>query len=343
MHGENLSASASDLLNLGQARPAAPVREQVIARTLSRLEPGAADSELLQALFDEPSAAGGVGVVRHAVGAHAAGEGDCPVRLRRRRRASGSCRASRSSRAWPRGSPKNRRMPKRAGSGRPWRRRRPGVAVRGRRSRGEEPGPHGRPSAFRARCSQFVSAAWNCDELGCRSPEGSSRPEPVGIGERGEPVLAQALGDLQGEGELLLPLLRRPRAARSAADSCRLSLAAAEVCFEHAESWNGREVPLGVGVGEVRDAVRAHAAREGQGERSAAQCRRKAWTTGCSPLWSGASCATWRPGEPPHAETSSDRPARPVRERGASMRDRQSDFTRPMIAPRPITARGAGR
>ena len=52
-------------------------REQVLASSQGRLEAGVADPELLRAdLRERPAAAAGVGVVRHAVAAHAVGVGD---------------------------------------------------------------------------------------------------------------------------------------------------------------------------------------------------------------------------------------------------------------------------
>ena len=52
------------------------------------------------------------------------------------------------------------------------------------------------------------------------------------------------------------------------------------------------------------------------------------------------SCATWLPGERPHAETSSGTPAR--REARVKMRDRPSTFTLSKIARRDDSRRNSG-
>jgi hypothetical protein len=60
------SEVAPRLLQLGLGRLAA-VREQVLAGSLGRLELGTGDAELLRGDLREPSAAVGVGPVRHAM------------------------------------------------------------------------------------------------------------------------------------------------------------------------------------------------------------------------------------------------------------------------------------
>jgi hypothetical protein len=71
-------------------------REQVPAGTLGCLELGVADPELLRSLLHELSAPVWVRVVRHAVRAHAAGEGQCSFPSRRRRGVRGVLRCGRA-------------------------------------------------------------------------------------------------------------------------------------------------------------------------------------------------------------------------------------------------------
>ena len=63
------------LLHLALGWPTVAVREQVLAGVLGRLDLGATDPELLRDCSGQLSAAGGVRIIRHAVGAHAPNEG----------------------------------------------------------------------------------------------------------------------------------------------------------------------------------------------------------------------------------------------------------------------------
>ena len=62
------------LMQRGRASAMCRRRQQLLAGLVRRLEPGIADPELPRGDLRDPSAAGRVGEVRHAVGAHAAGD-----------------------------------------------------------------------------------------------------------------------------------------------------------------------------------------------------------------------------------------------------------------------------
>ena len=181
------------------------------------------------------------------------------VLLRRRRRAVGG-RApswSSSSRAVPRDCPASRRSRQPAGPGRPQRR--------------QQRAAHEELTAGRAPSAPAFSQRLRRLELRRARVDPGRDPVVLGrrIGEVGEPVQAQAASDLQRESELLLAVLRRPGPPPLRSSRLHASLAAPRPASKPPNRMERREVPLCVGVGEVRHAVRTHAARKGQrrGER----------------------------------------------------------------------------
>ena len=150
------------LLHPGGARRAAAVREQMPARALGRLEPGAADPELLQALLDEPARWSGRGSSARRASA-------CSGRRRPRRPgASMPAEGLDEELALRRGRAELRHVtPRRAAAAASPGRREADArrrVDRGVRRDGRALMADRAPSA--PAFSQVVSAAWNCGEFG---------------------------------------------------------------------------------------------------------------------------------------------------------------------------------
>ena len=123
--------------------------------------------------------------------------------------------------------------------------------------------------------SQAVSAAWNRGEFVI--DPGAARfslvlwLETVGSGKVGNPCARRQRATFKANATSAAGRCGVPRRRRSAAGACRRSGGRQRRLLRLMPMRDERrEVPLAVGVGEVRHAVRAHAPREGERRRLSA-------------------------------------------------------------------------
>ena len=250
--GRTCSACAFTCCTWAAARPAAAVREQVLARTLGRLDPGTAGPELLRRELR---------LVEHSAA--------------RWGRASSAPRGSAcSGRRRPLRSAARRAEPRHVAAGEPPHaaasRASPAAATSAAAVTAAELMAGRAPSAPASRTpspssgTAAISCRSRCRRTSSRSPGSRRSGGRVGIGR--EPVRCACSGRPSSAKASFCWSPGVPRRPRRRGSRClQTSLAASRRLLRHAESLEPtREVPLRVGVGEVRHAVRAHAARKSE-------------------------------------------------------------------------------